>query len=201
MNDDGITVMNLCDGTNTLQDIIEKISKDNNLEIDKILNGIVKFMIIGFTEYKFLYFVDNALTESKPVKITGSKEFYMPLHFTFEITTRCNLTCKHCYRSAGIEIQEEELSYDEIISIMDQMYDAGARFIELTGGEIFLHPRIKDIINYACEKFIFVGLLTNGVLVTKEVVEYFNKYKEKLKNIKIKIPLPARNQEETGSAA
>ena len=40
------------------------------------------------------------------------------LTLQFHITGRCNLRCKHCYRTEG---DVEKLTYNDIISVIDQL--------------------------------------------------------------------------------
>lgn len=37
------------------------------------------------------------------ITTSGSNEFPMPLHATFELTHRCNLKCAHCYLESSPE--------------------------------------------------------------------------------------------------
>lgn len=40
---------------------------------------------------------------------------------SIEITEKCNLSCKHCYCHS----QREDLAYNDIITIIDKLYDLG----------------------------------------------------------------------------
>lgn len=174
VNDDAVYILQLCDGTKTLQDVIAIVIKEKNITSDKAVNGICAFLNNALSMNYIKMLNDECFT---PLVVTGSKEFYYPIHFVLELTSRCNLKCKHCYRSADIDFKEIELTYDEVIGVIDEMYNSGARFIELTGGELLMHPYCEEIIKYVCQKFFFVGILTNGVLLTEKLIEELDEYK------------------------
>lgn len=178
INDDAVYMVKVCDGTVNLEQIIDFIAKDRKIAIKDARNAVCSFLnhAVDMSYVK----MEKQKHPYKQVEITGSKEAYFPIHFVLELTTRCNLKCKHCYRSADNNIKETELSYEEVVRVIDEMYDAGARFIELTGGEIMMHPRCKDIIKYVCEKFYFVGILTNGVLLKEDFIEELDSYRNVL---------------------
>lgn len=94
-----------------------------------------------------------------------------------ELTYRCSERCVHCYnpgatRNDGEECTRsrfKELTLNEYKSIIDQLYDAGAVRVCLTGGDPFSKPEVWDIINYLYVKNIAIEIFTNGQsLVGKE---------------------------------
>lgn len=91
-----------------------------------------------------------------------------------ELTPYCNLQCVHCY----LRDQDKNLllSTKEIKRIIDQLYDAGVLFLYFTGGEIFTRTDFWEIYVYAKKKGFLVELLTNGTLITQEVIDIFNVY-------------------------
>lgn len=92
---------------------------------------------------------------------------------TMEIETShvCNLKCIYCYNSAGKKL-ERELSFDEIIDIIDQGVDLGVRRIILIGGgEPLMHPRILDIIDNIAQRNLGIDLFTNGMFIDKPMAK------------------------------
>lgn len=86
----------------------------------------------------------------------------------WNITKRCNFTCKHCYSSADFNPGQEELGLDEIKSAIDQMKALKVPVILLSGGEPMMHEHIFEIIEYIKASGIRVSLSTNGSLITKD---------------------------------
>ena len=105
----------------------------------------------------------------------------------FHITGRCNLSCKHCYRSEG---DIEPLSYENIISCIEQfielknIYNQRNRInkrghINITGGEPFIRTDILDIISYlrSKNKDVTFGILTNGSFIDSNIIKLIKESK------------------------
>ena len=90
------------------------------------------------------------------------------------ITNLCNLKCRHCYASAGKKFPNE-MTYEEIIDIVDQLNDLGINYITLSGGEPFERDDLFDIIKYIREKDIHVMITSNGTLLNQDVMDKLKK--------------------------
>lgn len=99
----------------------------------------------------------------------------------FHITGRCNLRCKHCYRTEG---DVESLSYDDVVTIIEQFKQLREEYnqrhnikrkghINLTGGEPFFRADIKRILMYlgANKEHFTYGILSNGSFLDDEVIQ------------------------------
>jgi radical SAM protein with 4Fe4S-binding SPASM domain len=89
-----------------------------------------------------------------------------------ELTYRCNLHCRHCYTDPynHRDWVAQELSFSEIIRVIDDMAEIGILWLNLTGGEVFQHPRFWDIYEHAYRRGFLLQLYTNGTLFTDAVV-------------------------------
>ena len=95
------------------------------------------------------------LTEDQSVPLT---------HLQLCPTNRCNLNCEFC--SCADRKKDLELSYEKIQKILDDSADSGCTAVTITGGgEPLLHNDINNIIKYADDCHIGVGLVTNGLLL------------------------------------
>jgi len=96
----------------------------------------------------------------------------VPLHVSLEVTYRCNLHCKHCYVDRDLrDHPSDELSVAEWCGILDQLASAGALYLLLTGGEVFLRPDFLEIALAARERGFQFAILTNGTLVTPSIID------------------------------
>lgn len=93
---------------------------------------------------------------------------------SFEITRKCNMTCKHCMRG---EAQDHSISKQVIDKALDEVGLIG--HLLLTGGEPFLEP---DMIEYLFDgiihrkiKLMNFGVVTNGSILDDKIVKSFNK--------------------------
>lgn len=80
-----------------------------------------------------------------------------------EITTACNLRCKHCYLNRKVKNLNTELWF----KIMDILEEIGIKKVVLLGGEPTLREDFYEILQYAILKFRNVSVETNGTTETK----------------------------------
>ncbi len=79
-----------------------------------------------------------------------------------EITSRCNLTCLHCFNRSGVG-KTQELSLADVVYLFDQMQVWGNTQVRISGGEPTLHPEFPAIINAAVSHGLSVSLNTNAL--------------------------------------
>ncbi|MFH1433000.1 MAG: radical SAM protein [archaeon] len=85
-----------------------------------------------------------------------------------EVTRACNLRCRMCLFSCN-DALVDELTTDEIISLIDEFADMKIEWLKLTGGEALLRKDIFEIINHAKEKGLKVRLNSNCMLIDEDV--------------------------------
>ena len=83
----------------------------------------------------------------------------------WNLTRRCNLTCKHCYALSADHHYPGELSYAEICTVMDDLRAYGVPVLILSGGEPLLHPQLFEIASRAQQQGFYTALSSNGTLI------------------------------------
>ena len=101
----------------------------------------------------------------------------------FEVTPKCNFRCVHCYLQK--HHSDSELTLQEIVRILDELYDQGVLFITFTGGEVFSRPDFMNIYAYAKHKGFVIEIFTNGMLINENIVSYFSSYPPLLVDISL----------------
>ena len=86
----------------------------------------------------------------------------------WNLIRRCNLTCKHCYSISADTHFPGELTTEQICSTMDDLKAFNVPVLILSGGEPLLHPDIYAIAKRAKAMGFYVGLSSNGTLITRE---------------------------------
>ena len=156
-----------CRGNKTLREIILELSCISGEPFEKIqkdLSPLVKKM----ADNRMLIFLSTPLNAPRPEPAEVS--LYSRIeNVSLEITRKCNLRCKHCYSNSGIK-RENELTFKEIKELIDDLAAAAVLNITLTGGEPLLHPHIFDVISYIRSSHLSCIILSNGTLITNEVV-------------------------------
>jgi organic radical activating enzyme len=85
-------------------------------------------------------------------------------HLQMIPTNKCNLNCSFC--SCKKRNKKEELTLDQIATIIRKVRELGCKAVTITGGgEPLMHPQINEIIFRFHEAKIKVGLVTNGLLL------------------------------------
>lgn len=100
---------------------------------------------------------------------------YKLLTATIEITRKCNAKCIHCIIDAGKE-KPEELSYQEIIALIEDMADLGCQNIALTGGEPFMRKEWPLFLQKISSLDIQTIFMTNAMLINDDVIEILRLY-------------------------
>lgn len=107
------------------------------------------------------------------------------------ISTACNLRCRYCYLSYGkhpgeVTVQNINiLNVKQALQLIVEKYPEGIGFIQFFGGEPLMgFQEMQDIYEYVCMFFDEKGLtrpsfgvVTNGIRIDDEVIEFFNKTK------------------------
>ena len=88
----------------------------------------------------------------------------------FELTSRCNERCIHCYIPNGKKNMGFDLSFDKFKYILDQYVDMGGLHVTLSGGEALMNKYIKEMLRYCREKDLQISLLTNLISLTDEMI-------------------------------
>jgi heme d1 biosynthesis radical SAM protein NirJ len=83
----------------------------------------------------------------------------------WNLTRRCNLTCKHCYALSADHHYPGELSEAEMLAVLDDLKAYGVPALILSGGEPLLSPHLWPLADRAKALRFHLGLSTNGTLI------------------------------------
>lgn len=89
----------------------------------------------------------------------------------WELTLRCNANCIHCGSSAGKD-RENNLTYEEALSVVKQLVEEKCRVLGLIGGEYFLYPQWKELLLELKKTPIETRVITNGLLLTDKNLDF-----------------------------
>ncbi|MFC1774903.1 radical SAM protein [Nanoarchaeota archaeon] len=87
----------------------------------------------------------------------------------FAITHNCNAKCVTC--SIHKIKNKPFLELSDIKKAIDKLDQIGITYLQLTGGEPLLHPKIVDIVKYGNSKGIIVQVVSNGSLLNRTIIE------------------------------
>jgi radical SAM protein with 4Fe4S-binding SPASM domain len=100
----------------------------------------------------------------------------VPVTATLELTSRCNLRCRHCYLGSQTDQharREEERTTEEVKASLREWADAGCLYLLITGGDPMIRPDFAEIYRTAAELGMLVSVFCDGILVTDEIADLF----------------------------
>lgn len=174
-------VATLCDGRHTVDDIKQSIADDlehSKEYISLLVEGVLKRLNEQFAIYwqkqKRAFPKDLDLIKSNIEQAGENATLSAPLFAIWEITSACNLKCEHCLSDAG-KAGRNELSTQEAKGVINSLSEMKVFNITFSGGEPLLRPDIFELLEYASEKRIGIDLLTNGALITENIIDRLEK--------------------------
>lgn len=158
------------------QDDYESLKPFFQISLENAIVYLMKNAELVYTLEKILIYHREDM-ETKGKKIVDQKrqialfsklQMEYPAIISMQITSRCNLHCRHCYNCSGEA--NLDLPYNDIIRTIDWMHQNNILSLGLTGGEAVLYPQIFDVITYASSKRMIVSLNSNGYAMTKSTI-------------------------------
>ena len=119
----------------------------------------------------------------------------LPGHFVFELTRRCNHNCLHCDTvwgspELGYPPEQAELSSSQTIAAIARLQSqVPLRSIGLSGGEPLLKEGLPQIVDFISSQDIDLIIITNGSLLTANMISRLGLNKSNKSNIVYEIPL------------
>ena len=102
----------------------------------------------------------------------------VPLSGTFELTPVCNMDCKMCYVRLTRQAQEAISPLadgEKWLELGRRAKDAGMLYLLLTGGEPFLHPQFREIMEGLHRMGLLITINSNGTMIDETVVAWLKK--------------------------
>lgn len=87
----------------------------------------------------------------------------------WNITNQCNLKCIHCYAHAKAKPVNNELSFTEGKSLINDLADFHVPVILFSGGEPLSRKDLPDLAAYAVDKGMRAVISTNGTLISQKI--------------------------------
>jgi MoaA/NifB/PqqE/SkfB family radical SAM enzyme len=120
----------------------------------------------------------SAYVESKKARVFP----LLPLEGNLDLTHRCNNNCRHCWINLPQDspAKENELSFDEILRIIDDARKLGCKKWLLSGGEPMLRGDFPEILDFITRKSTAYNLNTNGTLITPPIARLMKRKGRKM---------------------
>lgn len=102
----------------------------------------------------------------------------IPISGTFELTPRCNLSCRMCYvrmTPAEQAAVGRELTTREWLDIAESAREAGMLFLLITGGEPLIRSDFRELFCKLKAMGLMISINTNASLIDDDWLEFFAK--------------------------
>ena len=93
-----------------------------------------------------------------------------PRIVAWESTVACNLACVHCRAGAQTVPEPDELTTEEVCTLIDQLTEFSQPIFVISGGEPLMRPDIYEIAAHGSGRGLRVAVSPNGTLLTTEAV-------------------------------
>lgn len=99
----------------------------------------------------------------------SSEDLGAPLYVAWQITNECNLACLHCIEESGPgKAFKDELTKDEVFSVIDQLIEGQVPYVSFSGGEPMVHPHFFEMVERITKGGVGLKIETNGHYLTPE---------------------------------
>lgn len=94
---------------------------------------------------------------------------YIPLKMEIDLTKICNLTCKHCSRDASPSQNEQDMTLQDYVDLIERAGHIGVPSLSFMGGEPTCHPEFIELAVIAKVSGVrHLSTSTNGWLIDEE---------------------------------
>jgi len=97
---------------------------------------------------------------------------YRPLCAGLEVTLRCNMACVHCGSNATRSDRPGTLTHRDWLRVIDDLKAVGNRYVTLSGGEPFLYPRWRELVEHIRGRGMQANFISNGSLITEDDIVF-----------------------------
>lgn len=111
------------------------------------------------------------------------------LAIRIETSLTCNLKCIYCCNRSG-QALPDEITYEEIIDVINQAKDLGARSVVIIGGgEPTIYPKFRELVKHIHSLDMIPVIFTNTQTITKEFAQFLYDH-----NVSVLIKLDSLNE-------
>lgn len=93
---------------------------------------------------------------------------HRPIYAVWELTLRCDLSCRHCGSRAG-RARPDELDLAEALDLVDQLAELGVKEVTLIGGEAYLYEGWLEVVRAIRRRSMVCTLTSGGRGITPEL--------------------------------
>ncbi|MCR4800523.1 MAG: radical SAM protein [Bacteroidales bacterium] len=159
-------------------------------DIDTLVEGINKYFGVMFSPDRD-WFIQNKVLVEQPgegysdtdleecIQFLMSKReevddiFFLraPIELTIYPTFKCQMNCEFCFAHLGDKLHNHLVEANKWNRIIDEFVEEGVSSLSILGGEPTLYPYLADIIKHVDGLSIRFTLTTNGLSLSKDLID------------------------------
>jgi radical SAM protein with 4Fe4S-binding SPASM domain len=157
---DQVEFLQLLNGTSTMDQIVEQYFKESRRRVLMIFEQLRSISALKLTDKPAL----RVLRQDKAPE-TRLESVHL------EASGRCNMRCVHCYQAKYVKTGEE-LSFTEIIRLLDDLQTMQVNNVGISGGEPLMMAHLGEVLAAIENRDMRVSaLFSNGLLINNDFVE------------------------------
>ncbi|MGV8110555.1 SynChlorMet cassette radical SAM/SPASM protein ScmE [Methanospirillum sp.] len=111
-----------------------------------------------------------------------------PRSVDLSLTGRCNLKCRYCFYADSMAARSD-LPTKRWLSFFEELGRLAVQRVTLSGGEVFTRSDLFDLIDGVIENRMRYSILSNGTLITEEVIEALQEGKRRMRMDSIQVSI------------
>ncbi|MBN1273509.1 MAG: PqqD family peptide modification chaperone [Candidatus Aminicenantes bacterium] len=177
INPTGFFIWKKSDGRHSIKDISEKIKKSYDFVPSfELQNDITHFLGELYNE-KYITLNSNTYPQIlKKEKYPDASD--APFDFDISLTGKCNLHCPYCFYAKEMR-HRKDLPVEDWYTFFKELNNLSVRDLTLSGGEVFTHPNLGELIDSIIDNKMRYSLLTNGTLINEKTISFLEKEKRR----------------------
>ncbi len=108
---------------------------------------------------------------------------------SIELTHKCTLHCVYCSSNSSLK-KDKFLNFSKLAKIIKEVKNEfKINTVSLSGGESFLYPKFKELIDFLIDLNISIIIYTSGIIIDKKnnrsslndhIINYLSQYKDRI---------------------
>jgi pyrroloquinoline quinone biosynthesis protein E len=175
LNETAAAIVQLCDGSRTIEDIARALAEDDGGDAADTLRESLTFL--GELRARALLDSPEDASRSDAGDATSARSDgetlrapceARPFTLIAELTYRCPLACPYCSNPLDLSRYSKELTTDEWSRVFEQAEALGVVQLHLTGGEPLARKDLAELARRSRGLGLYTNLITSGIPLQRE---------------------------------
>jgi pyrroloquinoline quinone biosynthesis protein E len=168
LSDTAAATIGLCDGTRTIDEIVDALTARYEGALRSRVEDDVRALLADLRSRVLVEGVEGLEgtglgVAAAEVPAASASVEDAPYTLVAELTHRCPLACPYCSNPTNLVRAHEELRTEGWRSVLDQAAALGVMQVHLSGGEPLARTDLEAIATHARSLDLYVNLVTSGI--------------------------------------